>query len=44
LTRPDEWYRCPDCPATFADQIEFERHLFAEHDRLRDVLPAVMGR
>jgi len=39
----DEWYRCPDCPATFSDQIRFERHLFDQHDRLRDVLPSIIG-
>jgi len=42
--RADEWYRCPDCPATFSDQIRFERHLFGAHDRLRDVLPSILGR
>jgi len=40
--RADEWYRCPDCPVAFADQIRFERHLFDEHDRLRDVLPSIL--
>jgi len=41
--RADEWYRCPDCAVAFADQIRFERHLFDEHDRLRDVLPSIIG-
>jgi len=38
----DEWYRCPDCPAAFDGQIRFERHLFNQHDRLRDVLPSII--
>jgi len=37
---PDDIYRC-NCDARFVDQIEYERHLFDEHDRLRDTLESI---
>ena len=43
MIRPDEWYRCVACGAMFDDQLQYERHLFAEHNRLRDTLGAVIG-
>jgi hypothetical protein len=35
-------YRCP-CGIVYCDQIEYERHLFVEHNRLRDPIAAVIG-
>jgi len=35
-------YRC-GCGIVFGDQIAYERHLFAEHNRLRDPIGAVVG-
>lgn len=36
---PDDVYRC--CDRLFFDQLEYERHLAREHDRLRDTLPSI---
>jgi len=41
MVDPDTVYTC-DCGARFVDnQLAYERHLFVEHGRLRDVLPAI---
>lgn len=39
---PDHWYHCPECSAAFSAQIPYERHLFTEHNLLRDLLPAIV--
>jgi len=35
-------YQC-GCGIVFGDQIAYERHLFAEHNRLRDPIAAVIA-
>lgn len=40
----DAVYTCDVCGERFVDdQIGYERHLAAEHERLRDVLPSVLS-
>lgn len=43
VPEPDVVYECGECGQVFVDaQIKYERHLYEQHDRLRDTLPAIM--
>jgi hypothetical protein len=36
-------YSCA-CGIVFSDQINYEQHLWSEHNRLRDLLPVIDSR